>query len=46
VPKVGQSATITAMGLRTEDGNQISKQSLAKILRNPIYWISYKPGYR
>jgi site-specific DNA recombinase len=38
-------ATITAMGLRTEEGNRISKQFLAKILRNPIYagWISYKP---
>jgi site-specific DNA recombinase len=33
------------MGLRTEEGNRISKQFLAKILRNPIYagWISYKP---
>ncbi len=38
-------ATITAMGLRTEEGNRISKQFLAKILRNPTYagWISYKP---
>ena len=37
--------TITSMGLRTEHGNRISKQFLAKILRNPIYagWISYKP---
>jgi site-specific DNA recombinase len=37
--------TITAMGLRSESGNTISKQFLAKILRNPIYagWISYKP---
>ena len=38
-------ATITSMGLRTEHGNRISKQFLAKILRNPIYagWVSYKP---
>ena len=38
-------ATITSLGLRTEEGNRISKQFLAKILRNPIYagWISYKP---
>ena len=33
------------MGLRTEQGNRISKQFFAKILRNPIYagWIAYKP---
>jgi site-specific DNA recombinase len=37
--------TLTALGLRTEKGNRVSKQFFAQILRNPIYagWIAYKP---